>query len=212
MRVALIDDHPVLRGGVRWLLEQGSAIVVVAEAGDAHSALRLTAGDIDVFVMDIGLPGSDGFAATRDLVRNKPDARILMLTMHAREDLVVRALRAGATGFALKDQPAPELVDAVLTVGRGERYVAPKLRTARLETLSADERGGDGPLTLLSQREREVFDLLVRGLSNKELAGCLFISVKTAETHRTRIFRKLGIHGIADLIRLAVREGAILEP
>jgi len=213
MRVALIDDHPVLRGGMRWLLEQeGSGIQVVSEAGDARSAMRMDVGEIDVFVMDIGLPDSDGFAATSELLRMKPDARVLILTMHAREELVVRALKTGAYGFALKDQTPEQLIEAINTVGKRERYVAPALRTPRLEALSADGRAAEGPLSLLSHREREVFDLLVRGFSNKELAANLFISVKTVETHRTRIFRKLGVHGIADLIRLAAREKAILEP
>jgi two-component system response regulator NreC len=211
MRVALVDDHPILRGGMRWLLEQGGTIQIVAEADSARAGLQVASSEIDVYVMDISLPDSDGFAATAELLRSVANAKVLILTMHAREELVVRAFQQGATGYALKEQPGPELVEAVHTVFRGERYVAPLLRTARLAKLLADGRGADGPLSLLSRREREVFDLLARGFSNKEMGARLFLSVKTIETHRTRIFRKLNVHSIGDLIRLAAREGSILE-
>ena len=211
VRVALIDDHPILRSGMRWLLERSPDIQVVAEADNARAGLNLPVDNIEVYVLDISLPDSDGFAATAEMIRRTPDARILLLTMHAREELVVRAFREGATGYALKEQSGPELIEAVTTVARGERYVAPQLRTARLAKLLAAGRGAEGPLSLLSRREREVFDLLARGFSNKEMGARLFLSVKTIETHRTRIFRKLNVHSIADLIRLAAREGAILE-
>jgi len=211
MRIALIDDHPIVRSGLRWLLEQQTpSITVVAEAGDCRSAYNLEG--VDVFVVDLGLPDSSGFVATTELMRLHPEAHVLVLTMHAREDLVARAFAAGATGYALKEQPGEELAEAIATVARGERYVAPKLRTPRLSELLAAGRGAGGPLSLLSSREREGFDLLARGLDNKDVARRLFISVKTVETHRAHIFRKLGVHGIAELVRLAVKEGAIVEP
>jgi two-component system, NarL family, response regulator NreC len=211
MRVALIDDHPVVRCGMRWLLERSSTITVAAEAHDARSGLQLANQDIHVYCIDISLPDSDGFALTYELLRLAPAARVLILTLHAREEFVVRALRGGATGYALKDQPGAELIAAVECVARGDQYIAPLLQTPRLATLLATRRSVVGPLSVLSRREREVFDLLVRGFSNQELADRLFISVKTVETHRTRIFVKLGIHGIADLIRLAAKEGALLD-
>jgi DNA-binding NarL/FixJ family response regulator len=209
MRVALVDDHPVLRRGVRSLLEQ-NGIQITGEADDVRGALLLPREEIDVYVIDLGLPGRDGFAALVELLRIAAGTRVLILTMHAREDFAARALQQGATGYALKEQPCAELVEAVTSVARGERYVAPRLRTSRLEALLADGTAHASPLAALSRREREVFDLLARGFTNEAIGTRLFVSPKTIETHRTRIFRKLGIHAIGDLIRLAAREGALL--
>jgi DNA-binding NarL/FixJ family response regulator len=144
VRVALIDDHPILRSGMRWLLERSPDIQVVAEADNARSGLSLPVDQIEVYVLDISLPDSDGFAATAEITRRTPNARILLLTMHAREELVVRAFREGATGYALKEQSGPELIEAVTMVARGERYVAPQLRTARLAAASVIRRWARG--------------------------------------------------------------------
>jgi two-component system, NarL family, response regulator NreC len=212
MRVALVDDHHILRRGLREALE-AAGLEVVAEASHARAACQLSlATKVDVFTIDIGMPGVDGFGASRELKRLRPESHMLMLTMYAREEMVVRAFASGATGYAIKDQPDEQLVEAVRTVAAGQRYIAPVLCTDFLtELLQQGDKAGEGPLASLSRRERDVFDLYVRGLSSTEVATHLFVSIKTVDTHRMNIFRKLDIHSMAELIRIAARYGLLLD-
>jgi DNA-binding NarL/FixJ family response regulator len=203
-RVALVDDHPLFREGLRTLLEREEDIVVVGEADSARQAYELAESKRpDVIVLDMSLPGVDGVSATRELTRRLPGGRVLILSMHDERYLVSRALAAGATGYASKSQPPETVLEAVRCVARGERYIGPEIDP--VEVQPEDE----GPIGPLSEREREVFHLLVRGFSNQRVAKELCISVKTVETHRTHIHHKLGVHSVAELLRFAARHGLL---
>jgi DNA-binding NarL/FixJ family response regulator len=205
-KVVLIDDHELFREGLRVLLENGQ-ISVVGTAGDAREAIHVLGETAcDLVIVDVTLPGSSGVSLLRELKRDQPHRPVLMLTMHEHADIVADALDNGADGYALKSQSPAELIEAIHAVHAGERYLAPTLRPA------TSDGGGDfsappGLLRTLTRREREVFELLVRGDSNRDIGRLLFISVKTVETHRTRLMRKLEVHSIAELVRFAARHG-----
>jgi two-component system response regulator NreC len=210
VRIALVDDHPLYRTGLRSILASRTDLAVVAEAGDAQHAYQLAdSAQADVMVMDLNLPGVDGFSATREVLRRSPQTRVLILSMYTDEIHAARALAAGALGYAMKTQSPDELLEAVTTVGRGERYVPRTLSASLLDVHRRAAARDGGPLGSLSPREREIFGLLVRGLSNRSIARELTISVKTVETHRTHIHEKLGVHSIAQLIHFAAVNGAI---
>jgi DNA-binding NarL/FixJ family response regulator len=205
--IAMVDDHPLFRQGLRALLEQEPDPCVVGEADDARRAYSIVeAKQPDVIVLDISLPGVDGVVATRELQRRAPGSKILILTMHEEPALASRALAAGAVGYAVKSEPPASVLRAVRSTSRGERFVTDNLSGA---SVTDDETGANALLSALSQREREVFHLLVRGFSNHRVAKELCISVKTVETHRTHIHHKLGVHSVAELLRLAARHGLL---
>jgi two-component system response regulator NreC len=208
-KVMLVDDHGLLRAGLRSVL---SGFAVVAEAGDARTAYRLAdETQPDLVIIDVALPGEDGIAATRELRRRLPEVRVLMLSSFSRDDLVVNALDAGAVGYALKNQDTAELRRAIDQVARGGTYLAPIINASAIdEQLRLKRRGGaTGPVDRLSPREREIFDLQLRGFSNEQIARELFISPKTVETHRAHIFRKLRVHSMPEMIRLAATHGLV---
>jgi DNA-binding NarL/FixJ family response regulator len=207
IRIILVDDHQLFRAGLRALLTVEPAFEVVAEAGDAREAVTcVETVPHDLVIVDVTLPGSNGIALIRELKRRQKRLPVLVLTMHQHADYVVDAFAAGANGYALKLQSEAEIFEAIRTVGSGGTYAAPAI--AQLVRGSATPAHGS-VLASLSAREREIFDLLVRGYTNAEVAKQLFISVKTVETHRTRILRKLDVHNIGDLVRLAARHGLI---
>jgi two-component system response regulator DegU len=209
--VALIDDHIVFRDAFRTLLASNEEFAVVAEGKEGQDVCPLyEAKRPDIVVMDVTLPGTDGLTATRELMSRYP-AKILMLSAHAVQDYVTRAFSYGATGYALKSQPATAVMDAMKTVARGERYLAPELPVALLNVTHTRGRGTPGQLDGLSHREREVFDLVVRGYSNASISGALSISVKTVETHRANINRKLSVHSSTQLLRYAALRGLVSE-
>jgi DNA-binding NarL/FixJ family response regulator len=206
-RVFLVDDEAVVRAGMRGALGVDDGFKIVGEAGSAREAFLLVErAQPDIIIVDLVLPGMDGIAATRELRRRVPAARVLILTVHARLMDAIEALSAGAAGFALKTASLSELIDAVKTVGRGERYVAPSLR-------ATVEEGGPGTegdvLGALSTREREVFQQVADGLRIVDIARELCISRKTVETHISRIYRKIGCSNVADLVRFAARHGLL---
>jgi DNA-binding NarL/FixJ family response regulator len=206
IRVILVDDHELFREGLRALLANRDDLTVVAAANDAREALQAAADHpCDIVVVDVTLPGSGGVALVRDLKRDDPRRPVLMLSSYQHADIVVDALDAGAEGYAVKTQSPQQLIEAIRAVAGGERYLAPALR--HLVRRDSGRSGRTGLLSMLSVREREVFDLLVRGQANAEIAKILFISVKTVETHRTHVMKKLDVHSMADLIRLAARHG-----
>lgn len=213
-RVVLVDDHQMFREALRRMFETQPDYEVVLEAGDARSFLiEVDQVAFDVAVVDIALPGSDGVALIRELRRRSSRLpATVLLTMHLAADMIAEGLSAGAQGYVFKSQPWPELVAAMGTVLGGGRYLPPRVDVAQIDALLAQRRDGDGasPLAALSTREREVFHLLVRGRRNAAIARELCISVKTVETHRCRIFDKLDVHCLADLVRLAARHNLLL--
>jgi DNA-binding NarL/FixJ family response regulator len=207
VRVVLIDDHLLFRQGMRAVLEGRTEATVVAEAANAAEGYAAVAAtNPDVVLLDLLLPGVNGITALRELIRREPNRRVLMLSQVTSEDFVSQAFSAGASGYALKEQGMDEVIDAITTVHRGKRYLAPRFPTGLL-----DQARTDGPLASLSSREQEVFDLLVRGFSNDGVAAELHISRKTVETHRSHILKKLDVHSVVDLLRLAARHGLLTD-
>jgi DNA-binding NarL/FixJ family response regulator len=213
IRVVLTDDHPVVRQGVRRLLEGQSDLEVIAEESDGLETIELVARlKPDVLVLDLMLPGLSGLEVIRRLAKAEPATRILVLSMHANEAYAVEALRSGATGFAVKDASPEELVGAVRRVAAGRRYLSAALSERAIETYL--EHAGVSPVDpyqTLTAREREVFQLAAEGWSNAQIADRLGISVRTAETHRMNLMRKLDIHNPMDLHRYALRRGIIAD-
>jgi len=212
IRVAVVDDQALVRGGFSMILEAEPDIEVVGQAGDGTEAVELCARvDPDVVLMDVRMPVMDGVQATH-LVTRQHRARVLILTTFDLDEYVYEALRAGASGFLLKDVPPPELAHAVRTVAEGNTLLAPTI-TRRLveEYLQRPGPGRESPaLALLTEREREVLVLVGRGLSNAEVAAALFVSETTAKTHVSHILAKLGARDRVQAVVLAYESGLIL--
>jgi DNA-binding NarL/FixJ family response regulator len=204
IRVVLVDDHQMVREALRDYLLKTEDIDVAGEAADASSGMTLVASEKpDVAVIDLALPGLDGISLMQELKRHSPRTRALILTGHVRSDSAPRAFAAGAHGFALKGQRGDQLLAAIRSVARGERYVAPELDVSPPASDSPD------PIASLSRRERQIFDLIVQGFSNERIAEQLSISHKTVETHRAHINEKLGVHSPMELMRFAVTRGLL---
>jgi two-component system, NarL family, response regulator NreC len=199
VRVLLVDDHTVVRRGLRKILESTAEIEVVGEVGDgAHAVEATTSLQPDVVLMDVSLPGMNGIEATRRIAAATPAAHVLMLSMHADEQYVVQSAAAGAKGYVLKDADDQDLVAAILSVRQG--------RTCFGAFGSVSERGRCSP-EVLSPREREVLTMICSGKTNREMAEGLGVSINTVETHRKHIIDKLDLHSTAELVRYAVRNG-----
>lgn len=215
LRLGIVDDHPVLRDGLRAALEAQTDWSVVAEAEDAEGAYSaMESHQPDVVILDLSLPGLSGISVARNLKRRFPELQVLMFTVHSGEDFVLESLGAGASGYVLKKDPAETLIDGIRAVSRGEVYISPSFPRSVLQTHMRRRSGMDlrlSPLDELSQREREVFDLVIIGFTNEGVGQELGVSVKTVETHRTSINRKLGVHSTADLVRLAARRGLLRD-
>ena len=210
IRVALCDDHAVVRSGLRRILADEADIEVVGEAGTAEEAVALAgATEPDVFVMDLGLPGTSGIAATREVVAANPSTKVLVLTVHDDVAYLRKAFDAGARGYLVKEAADVELILAVRHVATGQDYVHPALGAALLAPGATAPRAG-GPGGELSERELEVLRLVALGHTNAEIAAELYVSVRTVETHRAHLQQKLGIKTRADLVRYA-REIGLLE-
>jgi len=207
IRIMLVDDHQVVREGFRGLLERQSDMEVVGEAGDGRAGVKL-AEELapDVVVMDVAMQGLNGVEATRQVLQRVPKVKVLALSMHPGKRVVGEMLQAGALGYLTKSCALEELVHAVRTVAAGGTFLSSSVE-------QPDEIGALRPDSAargkaeLSQREREVLQLVAEGMSTKEVAATLHVSTKTIETHRGNIMRKLGIHSIAELTKFAVREG-----
>jgi two-component system response regulator NreC len=211
IRVLVVDDHAVVRAGLRLLLDAEEDIETVGEAGDAREAVfEVRASKPDVILMDVGLgAGKSGIEAAPDVLHEAPDAKVLMLSMQDDPRYVREAFAAGASGYVLKEAADSELVTAVRQVAGGTRYVDPALG-ARIAAADAEaERAAEQDP--LSEREREVLRLLALGHTNQEIAKSLFISVRTAETHRAHIMQKLRISTRAELVRYAIAQGFLDE-
>jgi len=212
IRVLVVDDHAVVREGIRSVLERQPGFEVVGEAGDGASALKLARSITpDVVVLDVSMPGGSGLRTAAELRTEVPEARVLILSMYDNAEYVMEAVRAGASGYLLKDSAATELRKAVTSVHEGESYysgaVAEKLSAAKRGELDRESRAGQ--LTLLSGREREVLAGIARGLTNKEIGTELGISHRTVETHRESLMRKLRIHTVAGLTKFTLETGLV---
>jgi two-component system, NarL family, response regulator NreC len=208
VRIVLADDHVLVRQGLMSLLER-EGFQVVGEASDGQEALRLTElFQPDIAIMDISMPILNGLNAAREMSRSSPKTKTILLTQHDEGQYISEALDAGVKGYVLKNQVASDLLLAIRQVSRGQVYLSPGVSRAVMEAYHSKSEKSKNPLTL---RERQVLQLIAEGKSTKDVATLLGISVKTAESHRTRLMRKLGIHEIASLVRYAVRQG-IVQP
>lgn len=211
LRILLADDHTVVRQGLRKVLEARSDWEVVAEAGDGREAVRRAEElEPDVAILDITMPLLNGVEATRQIVRRCPTTRVLVLTMHSDEAYVNQILKAGATGYLLKDSADVDLVQAVSAVSKGKSFFSPAVARVMLDDyVRLGDKGVSDRYELLSEREREIFQLIAEGKTNKEIAALLTISPSTVETHRARIMEKLDLHSAAEIVLYAVRKGVI---
>jgi DNA-binding NarL/FixJ family response regulator len=209
-RVLLADDHALVRAGVRSLLSTVAGVEVVAEASTGVEALALVERlRPDVVLMDIAMPGLNGLDAAARVVKEHPGTRVIMLSMHASEEYALQALRAGATGYLLKDADLLELERAIAEVARGETYLSPAISRHVIADYRRRVTAQPEPADRLTPRQREVLRLIAEGLSTKEIASRLKLSIKTIETHRAQIMERLEIRDVAGLVRFAVRTGLI---
>lgn len=211
IRVLLVDDHTILRDGIRLLLSSQEDIEVVGEAGDGEEAVA-KARELkpDVILMDISLPKVNGIEATRLIKAERPESKILILTMHEDEEYVFPLLAAGASGYILKKTASSELISALRAVAEGNAFLHPAIAKTVLEKYRQGQpaSAGGGP-DGLTEREVEVLRLIAQGLSNREIADRLFISIKTVQAHRSNIMEKLNLHDRVELAKYALRKGLI---
>jgi len=211
-RILLADDHNILRDGVRLLLERQPGFVVVGEASDGREAVELAREhQPDVVVMDIGMPNLNGIEATRRIVEKRPEIGVVILSMHYDESYVIRSLKAGARAYLLKDAVKSELIAAIHAVAQGRSYFSPKISRILQEDYVQvlGRKSADDSYELLTDREREVLQLVAEGKTNKEIANALNLSLYTVDTHRTHILQKLNLHSVPEVILYAVRKGII---
>ena len=210
LRVMLADDHTLVRAGLHKLLDAIPSVAVVGEAGDGQTLLELAAQHHpDVVLMDIAMPGLNGLEATARLLHDNPAVRVMILSMHQSEEYVRRSLRLGAVAYLLKDAAPMELELALAAVMRGETYLSPAVSKGvvsdYVQRLRSDDQAGDP----LSARQREVLQRIAQGLSTKEIARQLDLSVKTVETHRTSLMKLLDVHEVTGLVRYAIKTGLV---
>ena len=209
IRVLLVDDHKVLREGLRSLLEGESDLIVVGEAGTEQEAIRFTERTRpDVVIMDLGLPGGSGLEAIQAIKQAHPEIRIVVLSMHSRREIVLKALQAGSDGYVPKSSAHTSLLDAIRTVHSGERFLHPKAATALVEELT-HSRNDSELLHILSEREKEVLKLTTMGFTSREIGDQLALSPKTVDTYRQRVMDKLNLQHRAELVQFALRAGLL---
>jgi two-component system, NarL family, response regulator NreC len=213
LRILLADDHAIVRQGLKLLIDAQPDMTAVGEAADGDAVVALAqALQPDVVVMDISMPGTNGLAATRTLKQRQPGLVVLVLSRHEEDTYLQELLRAGASGYVLKQSPPPQLLQAIRVVGSGGIYLDPAV-TARVADGLLDRRqdGRHAPAAAISDRESEVLRLVAVGHSNKEIADRLNISVKTVEVHKANAMRKLGLTGRVDIIRYGVLQGWLYD-
>jgi two-component system, NarL family, response regulator NreC len=209
-RVLVADDHTIVRQGLVGILKASDEVEVVGEAADGAEAVEKAAKlKPDVVVLDVSMPHLSGLEAARRIRESLPATRILVLTMHDDEEYVLKMVRAGASGYLLKDSAASELLAGIRALKSGKVYFGPHASRALAEAYQSDRPLLDDPYERLTDREREVFQLVVEGKTNAQIADLLCISPKTVDNHRTRLMEKLGVHGTADLVRFAAKHKLI---
>jgi DNA-binding NarL/FixJ family response regulator len=212
IRIALADDHAVMRTGLRLVLERQADFTVVGEVSDGREAVALAQKDApDVLVMDIGMPNLNGIEAARQVAAVAPQVSVVILSMHSDEAYVLRALKAGARGYLLKESAESDLIAAIRAVHAGKAFFSPAVSRMLVEDYvrQLQDREIEDSYELLTTREREILQLIAEGKSNKEVAAILSLSLYTIETHRGNLMEKLGLHTVPELILYAVRKGVI---
>ena len=207
MRILVADDHTLMRAGLASLIARLSDMQVVGEASDGRQAMRMVRElKPDMVLMDIAMPGLNGLEAAERIHGLEPQIKIIILAMHANEDYVAQALKAGASGYLLKDAATTELEMALKSVSMGQFYLSPAISRQVVDNYL---RGGPSGLEVLTPRQREILQLIAEGKSTREIADTLHVSVKTVETHRTQLMERLDIYDTAGLVRYAVRKGLV---
>jgi two-component system, NarL family, response regulator NreC len=212
IRVLLADDHQLMRSGVRLMLEREADLTVVGEASDGREAVALAKSmKPEVVVMDIGMPNLNGIEAAHQMTQDNPELAIVMVSMHSDETYVLRALKAGARGYLLKDSAEADLTKAVHVVAAGKSFFSPAVSRLLLDDYvrKLKRSGTEDAYDLLTPREREILQLIAEGKSNKDIANLLDLSVYTIESHRENLMKKLNLKGLPELILYAVRRGII---
>ena len=210
IQVLLADDHVLVRAGIRTLLEKIPNVKVVAEAASGREALELVKTKLpDLVLMDIAMANLNGLEALSRIAKDFPEVKVMILSAHANEEYVIRALRGGAAGYMLKDSATAELELAVSSVREGKTYLSPSISRTAIDNYL--ERMGDvvSPLEQLTSRQREILQLIGEGKNTKEIASNLEISVKTVESHRLQLMERLRIHDVPGLVRFAIRTGLV---
>ncbi|MBI4658980.1 MAG: response regulator transcription factor [Verrucomicrobia bacterium] len=210
IRILLADDHTLVRAGIRSLLERIPGVEVVAEAADGRETLsHLSSCHPNIVIMDIGMPGMNGLEATTRLLREFPDVRVLILTMHTNEEYILQAMRAGVSGYLLKKAATTELEQAIRAVSEGATFLSPSIPKRVTDLLQAKTIDQKLPLECLTPRQREILQLIAEGKTTKEIASLANLSAKTVEFHRAQLMDRLGIHDVPGLVRYAIRAGII---
>lgn len=211
IRIVLADDHPILRGGLKVLLQEQPEFAVVGEAGDGLEALRAVERTLpDVLVVDITMPGLNGLDVARQIAQLSPPTRVIILSMHSTDAFVAEALRNGASAYIVKDSTLEDLVQAVRTVMAGKRFLSPSVSELLIDKYLASTNGEPTPAhERLTDREREVFQLVIEGHTSKEIGQRLFISPRTVEIHRGTMMKKLGIRNHLELLAYAAKRGIL---
>ncbi|MFD2569367.1 response regulator [Spirosoma soli] len=211
----LVDDHSIVRDGIRLLLEQAEGLEIIDEANDGEEALdKLKVHQPDLILMDISLPGMSGIQTTQVVSRLYKNVRVLMLSMHNNEDYILRSVEAGAYGYILKDSSSDEMVKAIRTIASGEKYysspVASIILSGYMQQLKkGDKHGRAERQSKLSNKEKEILQFLVDGMSSREIAEKLQLSVRTVDNHRANMMRRLQVRNAAELVRMAVEDKLI---
>ena len=210
LRVMIVEDHALVRAGMRALLQKINGIEVVADVGDGWEAVKAVQTDTpDLVLMDIAMPGLTGLDATSRIMKESSNTRVILLSMYANEESLRQALQVGASGYLLKGADLAELELAIRTVERGETYLTPAVAKYAVEAYRNKSGEPSSPLARLSGRQREILQLIAEGSTTKEIAQRLNLSVKTVETHRAQLMERLEIHDVPGLVRLAIRVGLV---
>lgn len=209
-RVLLADDHSLVRAGIRSLLERIANVEVIAETGDGRSVLRLVKEhQPDLVLLDIAMPVLNGLETAARIAKDYPQIPVIMLSMHANEEYVLQALRAGASGYLLKDSATDELKFAIRSVVNGKKFMSPSISKTLIDDYLDNNVAARSPLERLTARQREILQLVAEGRTTRQIADLLSVSIKTVETHRAQLMERLGIRDVAGLVRCAIQCGLI---